>query len=222
LPKNINKLLIATIDLETIELNNNQIPISISFSYYLNGELIKIYSFTRANIFTKYIHFFYNIKKFATGAMRAISKMHLNTLYGTFGRRKTLIETRNIYTKDLNKYYGHYTIFSEIIINANISTILMSSNLDLDLMKEIKGDTTLDLITSFRNVKSNVAIAAAVTSYARIEMMELKILLAKLGIKLYYTDTDSFFVDKELPNYLIGNELGQLKNELKGGYIKKA
>jgi DNA polymerase elongation subunit (family B) len=71
-------------------------------------------------------------------------------------------------------------------------------------------------------VKSNVAIAAAVTSYARIEMMELKILLAKLGIKLYYTDTDSFFVDKELPNYLIGNELGQLKNELKGGYIKKA
>lgn len=47
-------------------------------------------------------------------------------------------------------------------------------------------------------------------------------LLIKLGIKLYYTDTDSFFVDKELPEYLIGKELGQLKDELNGGVIKKA
>jgi hypothetical protein len=98
----------------------------------------------------------------------------------------------------------------------------MSSNLDYDLINEIKDDTKLDLMTSFRNVKSNVAIAAAVTAYARIEMMELKMLLINLGIKLYYTDTDSFFVDGDIPSYLIGNDLGQLKDELKGGYIKKA
>jgi hypothetical protein len=148
--------------------------------------------------------------------------MHLNQLYGYFGRRQTLIETKNVYTQDLMKYYGTYTIFSEIKINDKISTILMSSNLDYDLINEIKTDTNLDLITSFRKVKSNVAIAAAVTSYARIEMIELKMLLAKLGINLYYTDTDSIFVDKELPQELIGNELGQLKDELKGEYIKKA
>jgi hypothetical protein len=47
-------------------------------------------------------------------------------------------------------------------------------------------------------------------------------LLIRLGIKLYYTDTDSIFVEKELPSYLIGKELGQLKDELNGGYIKKA
>jgi len=47
-------------------------------------------------------------------------------------------------------------------------------------------------------------------------------LLAKLGINLYYTDTDSIFVDKELPEYLIGKELGLLKDELNGGTIKKA
>ena len=44
------------------------------------------------------------------------------------------------------KYYGNYTIFSEIKINENISTILMSSNLDYDLINEIKEETTLDLI----------------------------------------------------------------------------
>jgi hypothetical protein len=147
--------------------------------------------------------------------------MHLNQLYGYFGRRKTLIETRNVFNEELIKYYGNYTIFSEIKINENITTILMSSNLDYNLINEIKDYTNLNLTSSFRNVKSNVAIASAVTSYARIEMMELKMLLIKLGIKLYYTDTDSIFTDKEIPNYLIGKELGQLKDELNGKVIKK-
>jgi hypothetical protein len=127
-----------------------------------------------------------------------------------------------VYKDELLKFYGIYTIFSEININENISTILMSSNLDYDLINEIKHFTESDLMTNFRNVKSHVGIAAAVTSYARIEMMELKMLLTKLDIKLYYTDTDSIFTDKEIPQYLIGKELGQLKDELNGGVIKKA
>lgn len=51
-------------------------------------ELIKVYNFSKANIFTSYIDYFYNIKNFATGASRLIAKMHLNQLYGYFGRRK--------------------------------------------------------------------------------------------------------------------------------------
>jgi len=156
-------------------------------------ELIKVYNFRKRDIFTSYIEYFYNIKKVAKGPLRLIAKMHLNQLYGYFGRRKTLIETKNIYKSELMEYYGNYTIFSEIDINKDISTLLMSSNLDYDLINEIKGYSNLDLITSFRNVKSHVGIAAAVTAYARIEMIEFKVLLDKLGIKLYYTDTDSFF-----------------------------
>jgi DNA polymerase elongation subunit (family B) len=75
----------------------------------------------------------------------------------------------------------------------------------------------LDCDSKNISINQSLPSAIAVTSYARIEMMELKILLAKLGIKLYYTDTDSFFVVKELPAYLIGKELGQLKDELAGG-----
>jgi len=185
-------------------------------------DLIKVYNFSKANIFTNYIKYFYNIKKLAEGALRFISKNHLNQLYGYFGRKLTLIETKNIFNKDLNKYVGNYTIFNIIKINESISTILMSSNLDFDLINDIKNDSGLDLVHSFRNIKSHVGIAAAVTAYARIEMLELKMLLIKLGIKLYYTDTDSIFVDKELPQELIGSDLGQLKDELKGGWIKKA
>src|SRR6266702_2053385 len=57
---------------------------------------------------------------------------------------------------------------------------------------------------------------------ALAEMLEFKMLLTKLGIKLYYTDTDSIFIDKDLPQHLIGNELGLMKDELKGGLTKKA
>lgn len=185
-------------------------------------ELIKVYKFSKSDIFTNYINYFYNIKKFATGPLRLIAKMHLNQLYGYFGRRKTLIETKNVYNKDLIKYYGNYTIFSEITINKDISTLLMSSNLNYDLINEIKTDTDLDLLSNFRVVKSNVAIAAAVTSYARIEMIKYKILLNKLNLNLYYTDTDSMFIDGKLPEQFIGDSLGLMKDELNGGFIKQA
>jgi hypothetical protein len=33
------------------------------------------------------------------------------------------------------------------------------------------------------------------------------------GFEVYYTDTDSLFTDKPLPEYLVGKELGQMKNE---------
>ena len=120
------------------------------------------------------------------------------------------------------QYYTNFTIFSEIKINDNISTLLMSSNLDYDLINEIKSETKFNLLTNFRSIKSHVGIAAAVTAYARIEMMKYKMLLIKSGINLYYTDTDSIFVDKELPPHLIGDSLGLMKDELKGGTILKA
>lgn len=74
-------------------------------------------------------------------------------------------------------------------------------------------------MNSAQIVKSNVAIASAITAYARITMMEFKMIP---GIEIYYTDTDSIFVNKELPTQLVGKELGQMKDELDGGLIKEA
>ena len=60
-------------------------------------------------------------------------------------------------------------------------------------------------------MKSNVAIAAAVTSYARIHMMDYK-----MKYDCYYSDTDSIFISEKLPNFEIGYDLGQMKDELNG------
>ena len=43
--------------------------------YGYKVELIKVYNFSKSNIFNNYIHFFYNIKKTATGPLRFIAKI---------------------------------------------------------------------------------------------------------------------------------------------------
>nr|YP_009715293.1 hypothetical protein [Russula subnigricans]QGK88099.1 hypothetical protein [Russula subnigricans] len=52
-PKNINKITIATIDIETIEFNNYQLPISISFSYIFNNEMFTIFKLIDYNLLLK-------------------------------------------------------------------------------------------------------------------------------------------------------------------------
>ena len=55
---------------------------------------------------------------------------------------------------------------------------------------------------------SNVAIASAVTAYARMHMIQFK-----NNENCFYTDTDSIGTTQKLPPELIGSELGQLKLE---------
>ena len=61
-----------------------------------------------------------------------------------------------------------------------------------------------------KTVKSNIAIASAITSYARISMIPFK-----LDEGVCYTDTDSIFTGEVLPSEYVGNELGQFKLEHK-------
>ena len=70
-------------------------------------------------------------------------------------------------------------------------------------------------VVQFRNVPqrvnsySNVAISAFVTSYARVKMHKLYM---KYKDHIYYTDTDSIFLDCPIEG---SNELGELKYEYK-------
>ena len=57
---------------------------------------------------------------------------------------------------------------------------------------------------------NSIAIASAITAYARVFMSQFK---NNPYIELYYTDTDSIFIKGELPNDMIGTELGKFKLE---------
>lgn len=65
-------------------------------------------------------------------------------------------------------------------------------------------------------MNTNIAIASAITAYARIFMSQFK---NNPNYNLYYSDTDSIVIDTQLPNEFVGNALGQLKLEY---IIKKA
>jgi hypothetical protein len=57
----------------------------------------------------------------------------------------------------------------------------------------------------------NVGIAAAITAYSRIHMSQFK---NNPDYTLYYTDTDSIYINKPLPEYLVSNKiLGKMKLE---------
>lgn len=141
--------------------------------------------------------------------------MHLNQLYGIFGRKQDLIETVNVYNKDLYLLACSRVIKHIININDEISTVLMHSNINVDIIRELNTHFQSNLTSSHVEVKSNVAIAAAVTSYARIHMIPFKLLPGVI-----YTDTDSIFTTCKLKAYLIGNALGLMKDELSGKLIE--
>jgi hypothetical protein len=103
--------------------------------------------------------------------------MHLNQLYGYFGRSQELIITKIVNRSELDDLLITRIINNITKINDDLFVVLMSANLNYKTIKEL--NYTLDF-TKFlkleRNVKSNVAVAAAVTAYAQMEMIKYKTL----------------------------------------------
>lgn len=112
-------------------------------------------------------------------------------------------------------------IKSKIKIDDNLYAVMIEGSHGSTLSK-IKA--TLVTINEDRDytktIKSNVAIAAAVTSYSRIHMIPFK-----LDDSICYTryrDTHSIFTTKPLPDHMISKELGLMKDELGGCVIDEA
>jgi DNA polymerase type B, organellar and viral len=187
----------------------------IEHGYQIN--LIKGYEFSKIDLFSSYVNHFYDLKRKATGAARWIAKNHLNLLYGLFGRRNDLIQTMNINKKDLPKYLATKIVKTVININDEICTILIQNNINSDIIKELNAYFETNITNSYSDVKSNVAIAAAVTAYARIHMISYI-----LNPGTVYTDTDSIFTTQSLQDDLLGTGLGLMKDELKGLSINEA
>jgi hypothetical protein len=130
-----------------------------------------------------------------------ISKLLLNSLYGRFG---------------MDPFIEHHVIVRE----SDFSKIKNGINIVTDMIYFKNGK----LLVSYFNPNSknsdklnlSISISSAVTAYSRIQMINLIKELIDLGYTIYYTDTDSIFVDRSLPTHMISNtELGKLKLEYK-------
>lgn len=178
-------------------------------------KLLKGYEFTKANLFNNYVDHFFNIKRTSVGAQKAIAKLHLNALYGYFGRRQDLIETVNVSNTSLPNYLSTRIVREILKINDQYSTLLLSANINHKVLRNLNMICESAIKSSNRIVMSNVAIAA-VTAYARIHMIYYKLLPGTV-----YTDTDSIFTTDTLSENFIGDQLGQMKDELNGKVIQE-
>lgn len=195
---------------------SEELRAALKFGYKI--ELLEGIHFEKGKLFNDYIKHFYEIKKAnSTGPLRFISKLHLNTLYGIFGRKIAPLETLLINNDDLDKYMATKSIRNIIPINEVKSLISFSEVISNDILYDLNATVQSEMDRSLLSVKSNVAIASAITAYARIEMMKYK-----KDSNICYTDTDSIFTTVKLSEDLVGPELGEMKDEMKGLLIKEA
>ena len=180
--------------------------------------LISGYEFTQTDLFSKYVNTFYEIKRTRKGSEKAVAKLLLNNLYGYFGRKQINIITQNVKNEQIEGLLLSRVVKSINKINEKYSTVLSYSNINHKLLSQLNNEIHhVSLKDVISPIKSNVAIAAAVTSYARIHMIPFKI-----GPNTLYTDTDSIFTLKPIDPKLLGDGLGLMKDEMNGLLIKEA
>jgi hypothetical protein len=141
-------------------------------------------------------------------AMNLTAKLLMNSLYGKFGMKTeiTKVEILNNNKEEINKYLDKF--------NTNIVDIIYLEN-KIVLIYNINKFTPSDINNVFHDdvfhaLDINIAIASAITAYARIRMSSFK---NNPNFKLYNSDTDNIVINKPLPDELVGKELGLMKLE---------
>jgi len=111
----------------------------------------------------------------------------------------TIFENKELYQKFEDKFASD--IIDIVELDESILVKHRSTN--------IGDNTSLDNANETHN--TNVAIASAITAYARVHMSQFK---NNPDFNLYYSDTDSVYIDKPLSDDLVNEKiLGQMKLE---------
>ena len=185
-------------------------------------KVIKGYNFNKIyNLFDKFVDDLYDIKSKSKGAIKAMIKFILNSPYSRFGLsiykpKKDVVDKKRldylVSTRDCN--FEHlYDDRYLVTYNPHVSQSKWEE-FGLDYIKVLNSKKKdEEKAHKFDNV--SISTARAVTSYARIFMNKIKLLVLSLGGKLYYMDTVSLVTDIELNEGLEGNKLGQFKLEYK-------
>ena len=216
LPYRIHGRTIFPVGIFTGVYFSEELKAVLPLGYKIN-KILSAREFSKGDLFTKYVSDMYSIKQNSKGAERWIAKLLLNSLYGLFGRKQDLLETLIIPKSELRLYLICNIVKNYFPISEGKYAILIYRNINQDVLDELSIKFSMKFKQFEKTVKSNVAIASAITSYARISMIPFK-----LDDGVCYTDTDSIFTTTPIDNSLIGPELVKIKDELDGGVINQA
>jgi len=157
------------------------------------------YTFNRKNVFKNYIDTLYKLRLEypKTDPMNYIAKLLLNSLYGRFGMDDNFMLNDVLHKVDADKF---------IELNPeNVKNLIELGDYIIVQSQQVKDEETDD------NNNVNIAVASAITAYARIHMSQFK---NNSNYKLFYSDTDSIYINKPLDDSFISNTvLGKMKLE---------
>jgi len=165
------------------------------------------YKFERKIIFKSYVDNLYSLRQQfpKTNPLNYIAKLLLNSLYGRFGMEDSFSD--NIIINDLKTLKEFMKNHSDDIINM----IDFNNNQTFIQYRPKSKDVNTELYGTLETHNTNVAIASAITAYARIHMSYFK---NNPNFNLYYSDTDSAYIDRPLPKDMVSSTiLGKLKLE---------
>jgi len=183
--------------------------------YGYTFEITSGYTFKSDFVFKDFITDLYQLRTNydKSDPMNYIAKIIMNSLYGRFGMDDNFINTTIIPKEDYNN-------FEKLNPNNILDVQLLGDNYLVNCRDDkVELNTLLD--NGFEKHNINISIASAtlalvrlrakVTAYARIHMSQFK---NNPEYNLYYSDTDSIYIDKKLDDSLVSNTiLGKMKLE---------
>jgi len=166
------------------------------------------YTFEKKFIFNKFVEKLYNLRLQypKDHPLHFIAKLLLNSLYGRFGMRDIFNIIKIVSKEQLDILIDNNNQIEDVIDLDNHFIVKIFNKFDEDNETQIK-----------KKYNVNIAIASAVTAYARIYMSQFK---NHPKLKLFYTDTDSIYtnlnpneMNELFPGIVNNKELGKLKLE---------
>jgi hypothetical protein len=161
------------------------------------------YIFSKGFIFNPFITDLYDLRLNYSKShpMNYIAKLLMNSGYGRFGMDDNFNSIEILSNDSADKYIYKFADSIVDIIDLGDSKLIITNNNNNNI------NTALDNGTENHNI--NIAIASAISSYARIHMSQFK---NNPDYKLFYSDTDSAYTNKPLPDHQVSNtELGKMK-----------
>jgi DNA polymerase elongation subunit (family B) len=145
--------------------------------------------------------------------IRNLAKLLMNSMYGRFGMHTDAIRHDFLTTTQVLDYAKNYELINVTPLGALQLVSYTLSNTSIQLGNKTSTPTIRRFMEGLIG-NTNVAIASAITSYSRMIINQYKLDALKLGLSLYYSDTDSLVLDGPLPSkYLDDAKLGMLKLE---------
>jgi len=157
------------------------------------------YVFKTGNPLKSYSEFFRNIKdqaqKDGDMTLRSITKLFLNRLYGKFGSSYFLDTTTITRAEGADAIRSLYKVNSILNLDKDIKIVShrIKPNKDSNVSDDTLNRAFKKLSINTLDKTTNIAIAAAITSYGRLILYNLYEEVSNKEGVLCYSDTDSIF-----------------------------